>query len=234
MTSVETQYTFCNTCGGDKRHDVLFTHAKFWESKPDPVYGQVASGSETYQMLMCGGCESVKLHWVSESDGDPITTDYPPKAERKFPRWLNEIGLLADDYEFVDILSREIYGALENRMPNLAMLGIRALLEKTMITKVGDAGTIEQNITNFANEGHISQALKQTLKGVFELGNATMHRNFSPRMRDVIAALDTAETLLHGVLVHGQQMTALGMRIEAAQQKVPKKEPKRKTPKSMP
>jgi hypothetical protein len=45
-----------------------------------------------------------------------------------------------DEAEKLDDLLKEIYRATENALPRLAVMGIRALLEKIMVLKVGDHG----------------------------------------------------------------------------------------------
>ncbi|SHL40013.1 hypothetical protein SAMN05216428_102279 [Nitrosospira sp. Nsp11] len=51
-----------------------------------------------------------------------------------------EIELKPED-KFVEEFLNEIYVALQNNLPRLATMGVRALLEKIMISKVGDQGT---------------------------------------------------------------------------------------------
>lgn len=40
----------CNTCGGDRNHDVLHSEKKDWHDDESPVYG-----SDAYETLRCRG-----------------------------------------------------------------------------------------------------------------------------------------------------------------------------------
>ena len=127
----------CNFCGGKRNHEVLHSIGTTWENAE-----LLLSGSDTYQTLKCCGCEDIKLRHMSFTDDDEessLVHYFPPPVLRRIPDWFPDLklNLKADDL-FVEGLLREIYAALQNNLPSLAAMGIRALLEKIMISRVGD------------------------------------------------------------------------------------------------
>ncbi|STV71198.1 Uncharacterised protein [Klebsiella michiganensis] len=141
---------YCNSCSCETRHSVLF-----YKKKTDVEEGEENEllwyGEDNYYFSECKGCENITLYIESTYSGmgdDFVTTQFPPKIIRKEPKWLQQI-----DGKFIVIepsakieLFREIYIALKNNMPRLAIMGVRALLELVMIEKIGDQGVIYKKI----------------------------------------------------------------------------------------
>ena len=137
----------CNECGGNRDHRMLHQEVTTWEDEQHPI-----SGGDRYETLKCCGCGEIKLRhtsWFSEND-KPTVNYFPPAIFRKPPRWLLTLWLeLKSDDVFVEALLKEIYAALQNASPRLAAMGVRALLERIMVTQVGDQGTFEKNLSEF-------------------------------------------------------------------------------------
>jgi hypothetical protein len=128
----------CNTCSGDRRHEVL--HAEKSEFNDDESGIQ---GTDMYEMVRCCGCETISLrnsYWCSEDTdqwGTPITRTryYPPATFRQQPRWLPELNraIGGADRSVLDLFE-EIYIAMQNDSLRLAAMGIRAL-EHVMVER---------------------------------------------------------------------------------------------------
>ena len=185
----------CNQCGGDRWHDVLY-------SLESQTSGQVTK----YELLKCAGCDEIKLRKTSLDSEDldlflevlPEITYYPPSTIRPPPSWFSSLmlDLLTGDVTVEYDLLVEIYAALHNNAVALAAMGIRALLEAVMISKVGDNRSFGANLTAMQSKGLISKLDLEHLSHVLEVGHAAIHRGHLPKIADVVSALDISETLV--------------------------------------
>ncbi len=206
-----TTKAHCNTCGGERNHEVLHSEKTTWE---DPEH--TVSGSDTYETLKCCGCENIKLRHTSRcSEDDGPTMNYFPAAIfRRNPEWFNELWLeLSAGDEFVEQLLKEIYVALQHNLPSLATMGVRSLLEKIMVSKTGDQGSFVQNIGEFEKLGYVSRIQRERLEAILEAGHAAIHRTYKPREKDVITLVDLTEHIVETVYLHEAKITELKKRV---------------------
>ncbi|MEH6544581.1 MAG: DUF4145 domain-containing protein [Porticoccaceae bacterium] len=169
----------CNTCGGERNHEVLHTEKSEWSDDEHPLWG-----SDAYQTLRCCGCEEIKLRHTSmfSEHDEPSVYYFPPSIFRKRPEWFEDLYFEVPNEEgFVEKLLNEIYVAVQNNLPNLALMGVRSLLEKIMIAKVGDKGSFAKNLNAFSSEGFVSGRQKESLEVILEAGHAAIHRKYKPR-----------------------------------------------------
>lgn len=202
----------CNECGGERHHTILHSERTSWASENDEI-----SGSDTYDMLKCNGCDAVRLRHISmfSEDDAPSVTFLPPAIARRQPDWLsNDLWkVLPDEEGFVESLLREIYVALHNNLPRLATMGVRSLIEKMMIAKVGDLGTFSGNMEAFEKAGYVSSLQKERLKTILEAGHATTHRDFLPSSKDVNTVVDIAEHVVETLYLHQSRVDDLKRRV---------------------
>lgn len=219
LIAMTTTKAHCNTCGGERNHNVLHSEKTSWEDPEQPI-----SGSDTYETLKCCGCENVKLRhisWFSEDDG-PTVNYFPATIFRRTPEWFSELWLeLSIEDEFVEQLLKEIYVALQHNLPSLAAMGVRSLLEKIMVSKAGDQGTFVQNIAEFEKLGYVSRIQRERLEAILEAGHAAIHRTFKPTKKDVITLVDLTEHIVETVYLHEAKVSAL-------KKSVPPRPPKKK------
>jgi hypothetical protein len=163
---------------------------------------------EVYQLLECAGCHSISLANYSFGDSRECYRKryYPNPAKRKAPPWREELPLGGG-------LLDEIYEAAGGGQCRLAVLGIRTLLERMMISKVGDHGSFEKNINAFCERGYISTVQRDDMGGIVEVGHATMHRSFNPNEGDVSTALDITENILSAIYVNGEAAARVADRV---------------------
>lgn len=205
----EIERVHCNRCGGQRRHELL--HKEEFEWEDDIGGGMVISGADIYELLKCRGCDHVVVRhksWFSENSdpdsGQPVvnTILYPPATFRKQPNWLTELLLVSNFDDSIESLVNEIYVALQNDAPRLATMGIRALLEKIMIDKVGDKGKFRCNLDAFQEAGFISESQRKVIEPVLEAGHATIHRGFRPNKEDVSLLMDITESVLVSIYIN--------------------------------
>ncbi|MDM5181765.1 DUF4145 domain-containing protein [Massilia sp. DJPM01] len=210
----------CNSCGGVKNHEVLHSETSSWSDDEHQI-----SGSDQFDTLKCGGCDAIKLRHkssFSESDEDEVTY-FPPAIFRKPPAWFDKLRKkLKGKDRFVHRLLKEVYVALQHDLPALAVMGVRALLEAVMISKVGDQGTFAHNIAEFERLGYVSRLERARLEAILEAGHATIHRDYEPETDDVITALNVAEQIVETVYLHDDEIAALSERVPPRAPRAPR------------
>jgi hypothetical protein len=215
-----TKKAHCNVCGGSKNHIALHSESTSWADEDHQV-----SGSDQFEMLKCAGCDTIKLRHTSsfsEDDEDEIVY-FPPAIFRRPPAWFGSLKKkLKGDSRVVERLLKEIYVALQNDLPALAVMGIRALLEGVMIAKVSDQGSFVQNIGEFERLGYVSKLQRSRLETILEAGHATIHRDYEPETDDVITALNVAEQIIETVYLYDDEIAALRARVPPRPPKPPK------------
>jgi len=203
----------CNKCLGETNHLLLHKEDQPWDEEID--HGMFIHGSETFNMVKCCGCDSVKLmhsSWFSEicdEYGRPIVdiNYYPPAISRAEPNWLSEVGGIFPNerMQYVRGLLKEIYSALHNDSRRLAAMGIRALIEHLMIMEVSDNGTFRKNLEAFQQAGNLSSKQKEIVESLLEAGHAAVHRGFHPSSEDVMTLVEITESLVETIYVHSQK-----------------------------
>ncbi|HXN88790.1 MAG TPA: DUF4145 domain-containing protein [Methylocella sp.] len=163
---------------------------------------------EVYQLLECAGCHSISLANYSFGDSRECyrTRYYPPPAKREVPSWRSELPLGGG-------LLDEIYEAMRGGQYRLAVMGIRALLERVMISKVDEHRTFEKNMNTLCEKGYISTVQRDAMNDILEAGHATTHRHFNPNEGDVSTALDITENILSAIYVNGEAATKVADRV---------------------
>jgi hypothetical protein len=198
----------CNSCVGERNHEVLFTEKTSWSVEEYNIHGD-----DTYELLKCGGCDSVMLRHTSWFSEDPVPSIhfYPPAMSRKEPVWLSEMH--GSSAHFAKTLLKEIYVGVQNGMKMIATMGVRSLMEYVMIDSVGDQGTFGQNLSEFAKKGFISDKQRDILDVVLEAGHARTHRAYKPSDEDLATCIDIAENVLQTVYVHPEKAAELKKRV---------------------
>lgn len=203
----EPEKSYCNKCVGTRSHEVLHKEVASWN---DEVAEHVhIYGSDTYEMVRCCGCDHISVRHQSvfsenvNSEGELIidTQYYPPAIFRSKPRWFTEVwsvfGLFPQ--HLVVRLLNEIYVALQNDLPSLAAMGIRALIEHVMVEKVSDQGTFRKNLTEFRRQGYLSDIQLRSLQPLIEAGHAVMHRGYCPGEEELASLMDIIESVIEAI-----------------------------------
>lgn len=210
----------CNKCLGETNHILLHKEDQPWDEEFEQ---HTIHGGETFNMVKCCGCDSVKLmhsSWFSEicdHYGRPIIdiSYYPPAISRAEPKWLSEIGGIIpnDEMRFVRGLLKEIYSALHNDSRRLAAMGIRALIEHMMILEVSDNGSFKKNLETFQRAGYLSDRQREIIEPILEAGHAAIHRGYEPSSEDVTTVIEITESLIETIYVHSQKAEKLKERV---------------------
>ncbi|MEE2952251.1 MAG: DUF4145 domain-containing protein [Pseudomonadota bacterium] len=207
----------CNECGSETNHDLLHKHVSTWSETIDERHE--INGGESHKLVRCCGCEFVHLvveSWFSEVD-EITVRHYPPLVSREKPAWIARLDDIFEGNEatreIADFLN-EIYSALQNNSRRLALMGIRALLERMMVEKVGDTGRIGENVKKFVEQGYVAPQMEETFRAVLiEGGHAAMHRGYKPGPVELNTYMDLTEWLVASVYVHPSQSAVVRNRI---------------------
>lgn len=95
-------------------------------------------------------------------------------------------------------------------------MGIRAILEQAMISKVDDHGSFFVNLETFKEAGYISLVQFDNLTTVLSAGHAVIHRGgFIPTEDDLSTALNIMEGVSAPIYDHQEVSERLSKRIPA-------------------
>jgi hypothetical protein len=198
----------CNKCLQWNNHAIVHTEKTSWQEELDDQRGIYIEGGDSWALMRCLGCDSVRLrhrHWFSEDSdehGQPAiyTEFFPPSITRQKPQWRRQAFPFNAYLQSYNGLCDEIYGAMAIGAHRLATMGIRVLVERLMIDQVGDQGRFEKNIEKFFGAGHVAPNQQAMFKDtLIEAGHAAMHRDFEPSADTVSTLLDTVEGILHAI-----------------------------------
>jgi hypothetical protein len=142
---------------------------------------------------------------------------YPSPVSRKEPEWLLSMvlgGLFGrNDEPNLGSFLHEIYQAVHGGQYRLAAMGIRALLEQIMVSKVGDLGSFEKQLDAFQNAGNISFVQRDAMQATLDVGHAAMHRASRPTEEDVKLALDIVEGVMAPLYSHQNKAEKMADRV---------------------
>jgi len=189
----EQTRSHCNQCGRENRHTVLASK-KVHDSYFEEGFGEVLS-TDLYEMLECGGCESVSLRhtYYFDPTGDTDVTLYPPPINRRPPAWQQSLP------RDVRQLLREVYAALAADSRSLAMMGARTLVDMVLLKEVGDVGSFAKKLEGAEQHGLIGKRSRNVLAAALDAGSAAAHRGYRASSDDVTAIMDIVENLLQAV-----------------------------------
>ena len=125
---------------------------------------------------------------------------------------------------FQDLLV-ETYTAAGNGLHQLAMIGVRSVLEQLIISKIGeDKGSFYKNLDVFQTAGYISVPQFDVLKIVIESGHAAAHRGIKPSSSDLDSALSIMKGVLESICIDPVHAAWLSERVPArpGRHKLPK------------
>lgn len=214
----EKEKIHCNTCVRQTNHEVLWEQTKKWDEEYEDGQHWI-EGADTYRVIQCGGCDSIRLHhshWFSEDvdvEGRAIVHDefFPPNKTRHPAKWRNEWRLRTEHLEqTIFPLMDEINTAYSAGSYRLAAMGLRSLLERIMSDQIGDHDTFNASIEAFFKEGHVSQIQQDQFRSVLvEAGHAATHRGYSPSKDDLDFLLDVIEGLIDEIYFRPARAKAL-------------------------
>jgi hypothetical protein len=202
---VQIEKVHCNRCGQATKHRLLFPHEYTWYEEIEEV-GERIPHTNRYDLLECLGCDDVSLRCTETVHGyewEEITF-FPPRVSRPLPKWHWQLP------EEIQSLLSEVYNTLHADGRRLALMGVRAIIERTMILKIGsDLGSFPRNLTAFESIGFLSRDNREYLETALEVGHAATHRAHTAEPEVINTVMDILENLLQAVFVLGSDAAKL-------------------------
>jgi len=199
---------FCSNCDKETWHEILFEKSYHDTEREDYDHCSKIVVTE------CCGCEQPHYFWSSwtqNKDGSEIECFdewvFPPKRIHQSPSWYIDFAFStvfdeAGEKKHVSDILREVHVALENNCPRLGIMGIRALFEHMMISKIGDHKSFKSNLQEFQSKGFISKIQREVVEHILEAGHAAIHRSHTPSQGELIAALEIVEGLIETLYIN--------------------------------
>ena len=91
-------------------------------------------------------------------------------------------------------------------------MGVRALLDIVMKSKVGDHN-FKELVIEFQKAGYLSIRQSETLNTILEAGHAATHRAWEPTDQDVMTLLDITEAVIETTYLHEPRARVLDQRV---------------------
>jgi len=230
----------CASCGGLRNCDI---HGCYVErDDDDEEHG--FWGKTTWYILKCRGCDYVftQIVMINSEDyvylneeGEDTRVEYnerlaywPALSRRNRPEWMTDYGIDADNVGDLAHAMREVYGALENDLNNLAVIGVRTCFDIAAgILKVDPVLTFARKLDALVAANHIRQLDRERLEMVVEAGNATAHRGWKPEASHLKTIVDVLEEFVFDVFVQPHRRRTLDEASNEVRAAVPPKPPRR-------
>jgi hypothetical protein len=151
----------------------------------DEYWTQTTSADE-------GRCisEEVKANGVSKSGNLVHSLAYPGFSKEPFPQWTHDLE------ETYMVLFWEVYQATALGLNTLAMMGIRTIVDKYALDKVGDIGGFAKKLNALLDLKIINTSQYALLEIVVDAGSASAHRGYKPSNKHVKGCLQIIEHLI--------------------------------------
>jgi hypothetical protein len=123
---------------------------------------------------------------------------------KTYPRNATERQAISDNHYLpgkIRTIYLQIIGAMNAQLSIMSAIGLRALIEAMCKDRGINGGNLEKLIDGLAISGALSTDQAEILHGHRFLGNSAAHEIISPKPREIIAALEIAETVLRTIYV---------------------------------
>jgi hypothetical protein len=194
---------FCNLCGHDTDHDVLWHENRTGESPSEDLFELEHLG------LRCRGCNECTILKRERELGtgaaeDWVETYEPPRLWRRAPHWLSSLHAL--DYALKELLD-EIYSATNLNQVRLLSMGVRSALDHVMDKILGvDMGSFSAKLTEMVKRGHLTSTQKDNLEIVIDAGSASAHRGFKPSQDLLDEMISVMESIIRDHYITGPML----------------------------
>ena len=209
----------CNHCSRETFHWPMSSG----EVRKEPIKGKGNEYSyQTFNVMECRDCKSVTLcidARIHPGSGDSYiekTEYYPPRLTRERPSWLRKI-----DPQLKKLLE-EIYQALDCSLFCVASTGIRTVLDRMIVDKIGDVGLFKNKVNTLEEKGIIDLEEKEMLLAVIDAGSASAHRGFNPTQKTIMQMTDIMERGLYRFYIESKEKASLLKKAAAIRKETPR------------
>jgi hypothetical protein len=190
---------FCHECGRRTNQNVIAEKSVGFNPDYEDPWG------ETHYFVQCAGCDafSYAISSRTEWDWNPHTgeTDLTWKT---YPRSAIERQTMSNVDELpkkIRMIYSELIGSMNAQLSVLTAIGMRALIEAICRDQGLKEQNLEKMIDGLATQGVLSSAQAQILHSHRFLGNIAAHEIVSAKPRELVAALEIAETVIRTIYI---------------------------------
>jgi len=210
----------CNRCGRKSFHWPISSG----EVRKEPIKRRGGEYRyQTFDVMECRDCKSLTLcidTKIHPGGGDSYihkTEYYPPRLTRERPIWLKTI-----DPQLKKLLE-EIYEALDCSLFFIASTGIRTVIDRLIVEKIGDVGSYKNKVIALEKKGIIDSEEKEMLFAVIDAGSASAHRGFSPTKKIITQMTDIMEKMLHRIYIESKDKASLLKKASSIRKQTPQR-----------
>jgi hypothetical protein len=210
----------CNHCSRKTLHWPISSGAVGKE----PIKGKGNEYSyQSFNVMECPDCKSVTLcidTRIHPGSGDSYiekTDYYPPRLTRERPSWFRKI-----DPQLKKLLE-EIYKALDCSLLFVASIGIRTVLDKMIVDRIGDVGSFKNKVNRLEEKGIIDSEEKELLFAIIDVGSASAHRGFKPTKKIITQMTDIMERMLYRIYIESKEKALLLKKAGIIRKQTPQK-----------
>lgn len=98
-------------------------------------------------------------------------------------------------------LMEEVYFGFQMEMRSLPSMGLRAVIDVVCNDLLGDIGGFSQKLDKLEHEKHITPKNKELLETALDVGHASVHRGYFPKLSDLNIVLEIINHLLKGIYI---------------------------------
>ena len=217
-----TKRFVCNHCKRETSHWPISSG----QVRKEPVKRKGSEYSyQTYEVMECGDCKSLTLCIDTRIHPGPMIGDsyvrktdfYPPRLTRERPNWLKKIN------PQLKKLLEEIYQALDSSLLCVASTGIRTVLDRMILDKVGDVGSFKNKLNALEEKGIVDTEEKEMLFAVIDAGSASVHRGFNPTKTIITKMTDIMERVLYWIYIEPKEKTLLLKKAGSIRKQTPRR-----------
>ena len=197
--------TYCGNCDKETSHTLEY---KAHETEPVEILAKNDKelktesfwmvGFHLWQISKCKGCEKLTFKHVIRTSSEPgtdIIFNFPKSHIRPLPDWYQKLPL-----KYLEII-REIYSAINQGAFILALIGVRTILDVYIVEKIGDKGTFKTKLSKLVDGGFITKTRADSLNTIINAGNASAHRGYKPKQKNLFQILDIMDNLLQSEIL---------------------------------
>ena len=149
------------------------------------------------------GCE---FDWNAQT-GEYLTT------WKTYPSGEGARGMIDGHHHFpvkIGLVYQEVISAMNHQLPVLSGIGLRGMIEAICNDRAVPGGNLKEKIDALATSGLLAPAQAAILHSHRFLGNRSAHEVVAAKPKELVAALEIAETILKTIYVLPELSAEIG------------------------
>lgn len=203
LAATEKIVVACAACGRQTNHAILQATEEKGSDPTDDGHNSFDCHAE-YQIIQCGGCDTVSFRKENSNSEDTDPDGEWIVHEDLYPSRINNWQLI-EDYHLLPNDLRRIYqetvSALNNDLPILSGIGIRAIIETVSKEKQAAGNNLARKIDDLVAKGVLTTDGATILHKIRALGNEAAHSVKAHTATEMKVAMEVVEHLLQAAYI---------------------------------